>query len=350
VVIAQRYLDDHGRRRLADPVELGTTPLAGRVLAPDSYLITLRLPDRPEVRAPILLGRGEPMQLAVPLPRTVPAGYVYVPPGRFLYGSSDNEDMRRMAVTAQPLHAVTTGGYLIARYEVTFGDWIAFLRDLPPDERERRRPRTPEAASAHAGALVELTESRAGFRLTLQPTSQPYTAVAGDPIRYAKRDKAAQQDWLRMPVSGISWNDAVAYGAWLDRTGLLRGARPCDEHEWARAARGADGRLFPHGDRLGPLDANYAETYGRITEAFGPDMVGMHHESDSPFGVSDLAGNAWEWVASRGGDDEVAIRGGSWYHNVLAARSNNREASEPGLREITMGLRICTSVTADPRS
>jgi formylglycine-generating enzyme required for sulfatase activity len=150
-----------------------------------------------------------------------------------------------------------------------------------------------------------------------------------------------------MPVSGISWHDAVAYGRWLDRTGRLLGARPCDEHEWERAARGADGRLFPHGDRLAPDDADAAETYGRVTAAFGPDEVGTHPASDSPFGVSDLAGNAWEWTASRGGDGDVAIRGGSWYHNPLAARSNNREASEPDLREITIGVRICAGVADD---
>ncbi|HEY6176963.1 MAG TPA: SUMF1/EgtB/PvdO family nonheme iron enzyme, partial [Kofleriaceae bacterium] len=171
----------------------------------------------------------------------------------------------------------------------------------------------------------------------------------GEPIRYAGRATAAQQDWLRMPVSGISWPDALAYTAWLDRTGRLVGARPCDEHEWERAARGADGRLFPHGDRLAADDADFAETYGRIPEAFGPDEVGSHPASDSPFGVSDLAGNGLEWTASRGDDSEVALRGGSWYLNPLAVRSNNREPTAPELREVTMGLRICADVP-DERS
>ena len=345
VVVAQRYLDDHGRRRLADPVELGTTPLAARPLAPDSYLLTLRLPDRPEVRAPIVLGRGEPVQVAMPVPREVPAGYVYVPPGRFLYGSSDNEEMRRTLMSAQPQHELSTPGYLIARTEVTFGDWTAFLDELSPADRKRHLPRTPEAVSAYAGAMVELSGSRAGrVAIALRPTSHTYTAAAGEPIRYLQRAIAAEQDWLRMPVSGVSWDDVVAYAAWLDRTRRLPGARPCDEREWERAARGADGRLFPHGDRLAPTDADFAETYGRVTEAFGPDEVGTHPASDSPFGVSDLAGNAWEWVTARNGDGDVAIRGGSWYANPLAARSNNREPTEPELREITIGLRICASL------
>jgi formylglycine-generating enzyme required for sulfatase activity len=346
-VIAQRYVDDRGMRRLAEPVPLGATPLADVALAAGSYLLTLRVPGRPEVRAPVAVGRGERLTVRVPVPAEVPAGYVFVPAGRFLYGSSDVEDMRTTMMSAQPLHMASTDAYLIARHEVTFGDWIAFLRDLPPDERVRRRPHTLETVSTHVGAFVDLTEPRPDrFRLTLQPTSRAYTADADQPIRYGERTTAAVQDWKRMPVSGISWNDALAYAAWLDRTGKLRGARPCDEREWERAARGADDRLFPHGDRLAPGDADLASTYGRKPEAFGPDEVGSHPASDSPFGIADLAGNAWEWVKSLSGDELVAIRGGSWYHNPLAARSNNREPTEPELRDVAMGLRICASVAS----
>jgi hypothetical protein len=48
-------------------------------------------------------------------------------------------------------------------------------------------------------------------------------------------------------------------------------------------------------------------------------------------------------VSSVSGSDKVAIRGGSWYHERLAARSNNREPVEPSLRAIVVGLRICAS-------
>jgi formylglycine-generating enzyme required for sulfatase activity len=346
-VIAQRYLDDHGRRRLADPIELGSTPRLIGSLAPGPYLVTVQVTGRPEVRAPILLERGEKLAITVPVPAEVPPGYVFVPPGRFLYGSSDNDDMRRTMMSAQPLHQVLTKSFLIARHEVTFGDWIEFLRDLPSGERATRLPHTPEAPSAHASASVELAQPRPDhFVLRLQPTSRTYVGEPGQPIRY-ERATAAIQDWMRMPVSGISWDDALAYAAWLDRTGRLAGARPCTEHEWERAARGADGRLFPHGDRLAPSDANFAETYGRASDAFGPDEVGSHPRSDSPFGVADLAGNGWEWVLAVSGTDQVAIRGGGWYHNPLAARSNNREPCEPSMRAVTVGLRICAGVASE---
>jgi formylglycine-generating enzyme required for sulfatase activity len=175
----------------------------------------------------------------------------------------------------------------------------------------------------------------------LRPTKQTYEALDGEPIRYPERERRPTQDWLRMPVSGISFDDAVAYAAWLDATGRVPGARLCDEHEWERAARGADGRSFPSGDRLGPDDANIDVTYGRKPLGFGPDEVGSHPRSRSPFGVDDMAGNIWEWVRPIGQPSTVTYRGGSWYHGELSGRSNNRSLGERTMRTPYLGLRVC---------
>jgi formylglycine-generating enzyme required for sulfatase activity len=149
---------------------------------------------------------------------------------------------------------------------------------------------------------------------------------------------------MRFPVSAISWEDAVAYAAWLDRTGQVPGARLCDEHEWERAARGADDREFPHGNQLRPDDANVDETYGRQPLAFGPDEVGSHPASDSPFGVADMAGNAFELVSSVSGTKAIVLRGGSWYLEQIASRSAYRNYAEASLRAVDIGFRICVSV------
>ena len=348
-VIAQAYVDDgDGRRRLGEPVALGATPVAAHAVAPGAYLLTVRAPGRPAVRAAVRLDRGEQLAVTVPIPRAVPDGYVYVPPGRFLYGSADTEEVRR-TFAAPPLHATSTPGYLIARHEVTFADWLEFLRALPPDERARRLPRTPPSASVHLGAHVELSEPTPGrFRLALQPTVQRHVVEGDQVIHYAERTTGADQRWQRLPVSGISWDDAVAYADWLARTGRLPGAQPCGEREWERAARGADDRLYPHGDALAPDDADLSDTYGHRAAAYGPDEVGAHPASDSPFGVADLAGNVWEWVRSVSGDEQVAIRGGSWYHNPIDLRSTNREPSEPSLRSLVIGARICAPAPREP--
>jgi len=164
-------------------------------------------------------------------------------------------------------------------------------------------------------------------------------------VHYPERTRFVDQDWLRFPVSGVSWHDAQAYVAWLSRSGKLPGARLCEIYEWERAARGADARLYPHGYELGPEDANFDRAYGQKNLAFGPDEVGSHPASDSPFGVSDLSGNVWEWVHLNAMPDSTFYSGGSYYQSFIDARSNNHYTNrDPSLRTPLVGLRVC----ADP--
>ncbi|HEX9578153.1 MAG TPA: SUMF1/EgtB/PvdO family nonheme iron enzyme, partial [Myxococcales bacterium] len=321
--------------RLIDAGEV--KPLA---VDPGSYLLTFRAPGRAEVRAPVLLGRGEMLPVAVELPPSsrVPAGFVFVPAGRFLSGTAE-ESLRRGFLKTAPLHAKNTGAFFIARNETTFGDFIEFLRELPAQERALRLPRVAKAG--FTGALVLKMLPGGSWRLSFQPASRAYSAGAGELIKYRLRTSAAAQDWLRFPVSGISGDDAQAYASWLARTGRVPFARLCDEAEWERAARGADGREFPSGADLGPGDANFDETYGKQPDSFGPDAVGTHSGSRSPFGVDDMAGNAWEWTTSALTPGQRVVRGGSFYHDRNSSRSSNREVPEQTMRDLTVGMRVC---------
>src|SRR5262249_50657734 len=254
--------------------------------------LILTLSDRPRARLPILLSRGESVDLTVELPPRVPEGFVYIPAGRFLFGSTEEDGPRRALFSTPPIHQVRPDGYFIGKTEVTFGEWVSFLQELPQEERSRRRPHT---ADTFIFGAVDLTQTEKSiWQLKLQPTEFAHSARVGELFHYRERSRRADQDWLRFPVTGISWKDANAYVDWLNRTGRVPGARLCDEHEWERAARGADDRRYPHGDQLGRDDANYDATYERKTLAFGPDEVGSHPQSVSPFGLSDMAGNVWE--------------------------------------------------------
>lgn len=86
------------------------------------------------------------------------------------------------------------------------------------------------------------------------------------------------------PVTNISWQDAAAFCAWRD-------ARLPTEAEWEYAARGPQGLLYPWGDEPRAAQANIANTLA------GTAPVGSFPESISPFGLLDMAGNVWEWVA-----------------------------------------------------
>jgi formylglycine-generating enzyme required for sulfatase activity len=147
-----------------------------------------------------------------------------------------------------------------------------------------------------------------------------------------------------MPVLGISQKDMQAYLDWLSRTGKVPGARFCNEIEWERAARGADGRSYPASRvRLGGDDANIDLTYGRVAGSYGPDEVGSHPRSISPFGIHDLAGNAWELVEAHDDSSGYGVRGGSYYHAPPSARSANREGYDRSTRSFVVGLRVCVA-------
>jgi formylglycine-generating enzyme required for sulfatase activity len=260
----------------------------------------------------------------------VPAGYVYIAPGWVNYGSATDEDTRRTFLATVPLHPRHTDGFLIARYEVTFGDWIAYLES------------DPDAAPIRAGKFgseVKLERGATGWQLTLTPNARTYTAHWGEPIRYAGRTTHVEQDWRKMPVLGISALDAAAYAGWLDRSGRLPGARLCSEIEWERGARGPDGRSTPSGRVLDGDDANVDTTYPR--ELMGPDEVGSHPGSVSPYGLHDTAGNSFEWVLGEHG--AYVVRGGSYYHDRKTADLANRNESSPTIHEPTGGVRMCAS-------
>lgn len=342
-VTLERYVDDdRQKQQLTAARALGATPTPEIALPPGSYLLTLERDGHALVRYPVLLTRGKELRLSIDLPETsaVPQGFLYIPPGRFLFGSSSDEAVRRQFLSAPPIHEVTTGAFLIARYETTYADWLRYLAELPPGEREGHTG--PVGKGGLTGAVQLVQRSGSDWQLTFQPASRSFTARSGELIFYASRAHRAVHNWLRLPVSGISADEAVGYTAWLDRTGRVPGARLCTEVEWERAARGADEREFPGGARLEPDDANFDETYGRDGASMGPDEIGSYPGSRSPFGLDDTAGNIFEWTRSIT-PGQYVIRGGSYFYGQFICRSTNRTTIDPSVRDFGLGLRVCAS-------
>jgi formylglycine-generating enzyme required for sulfatase activity len=349
-VTIQRYTNASGVLQLQPALEvgaLGPTPLV-RVLVPEgSYHLRITYPGRTPVDLPLLLTRGAREQVRVVLPTHVPDGHVYIPPGCFLMGSAEPEDVRRNMLSP-PLHRFCLKeGYLIGRTEVTLGDWLEYLNSLPPQAPARRLLEKPQAGAASRGVSLRQS-SRGGWIFTFHlPRGKPITAREGEPFHYVSRKRNHTADWRRFPLSGVSSLDLEDYFVWLDRTGRLPGARLCTEYEWEYAARGADGRRLPQGDVMPPDGANIDVTYGREEGSYGPDEVGSHPASTSPFGLVDMVGNCNEITRAmppeQGG---VMLRGGTWYHDLYSGLLANHWVGEPALSDAVLGVRVCASAKA----
>ena len=185
-------------------------------LAPGSYVVVIAAPGRAVVRAPILVRRGGSVEVAVDPPRVdqVPDGFVYVPAGEFQFGHAKEED-RATFFTTTPLRPRHTDAFLIARTEVTFEDWLAYVDALPAEQRAERIPDVPSGVSGG----VQLTPDGPGhWRIRARP---------GDPQLHRGVEPA---DHLRRPRSAGRAGLAAVPGARRVRRGRHRVRRVARPH------------------------------------------------------------------------------------------------------------------------
>ncbi len=267
-VRAQRYVDEGVLMRVGQSRSLGSTPVRDVPLAMGSYLLTIRKSGFAPVRFPVLIRRNETRSLRFPLlkPRQIGAGFVYVPAGPFIMGG----DPRTLG--AGERREVDVPGFLMARFPVTFAEYMREL-NAAPRGASLAGPRNRFDPAGSAGR--ELLR-RAGTRWVI-----------------ARDDAGQRMVQPRWPVFGVSWEDATQYC----RLRSEREGMPCRlprEVEWEKAARGADGRLFPWGNRFDASLCKMAES--RPAQA-QPEPVGSFPSDRSPHGVRDVAGGVQEWVA-----------------------------------------------------
>lgn len=244
-------------------------------------------------------------------------GFVGIPAGPFVMGSDvtvDNQAFENERWSPQqPQGIVSLPDFYISRFEVTVAQYAAFVADT-------------------------------GIRVSDQ-------VLGGVPDH---------------PVGSVSWPDTLAYCRWLDRSlrnwvgtpavlrDLLRnGWRVTlpNEAEWEKAARGADGRVYPWGNDPRAGGANY--------DSSGPRPVGSIPCSECPFELSDMAGNVWELTRSRylpypfsgetnssvdpaslSADALFVMRGGSYMDRNNLVRTATRGGADPGVRRPFIGFRV----------
>lgn len=239
--------------------------------------------------------------------RVRPPPVVWLDAGHFVMGASDSDLVYavELCVASRPLPIQSLG---------PASDGACSPRRFVPEAPRRR-----EWTAAYGIDRTEVTHEAyqscvSAGRCPPPRTSAEHPGLAGP----------------RMPVTGLRWDEAQTYCRFV-------GGRLPTEAEWERAARGRRSHRFPWGRLYNSRVANHGRSPEGQDDEDGFALaapVGSFPEGASPYGLLDVAGNAWEWTASPPRPDDVGpgadatvyrvVRGGSWMQPAETLRVTHR--------------------------
>lgn len=247
--------------------------------------------------------------------------------------------------------------------------------ELPPQKaaaerrttsRKRKRSVTAKIETIHIGdTRIEMVRLRGGYfemgsnsgdvdELPLHPVTLPAFSIG--------RYEVTQRQWVGVmgsnpshfndcsdcPVDNVSWDDAQQFIVKLNQQTGKQFRLP-SEAEWEYAC-GAGGNETYCGDSDETQVAWYAQNSGGRSHPVG-------RLEPNAFGLHDMSGNAYEWVAdcwndgysgaptdgqawNRGECQRRVLRGGAWYYAPAYAASTYRNANTAYSRFIIYGFRL----------
>jgi formylglycine-generating enzyme required for sulfatase activity len=236
---------------------------------------------------------------------------IAVPSGSFVMGSPAKEAGRFDA--EGPQRKVSIRAFALGKYDVTIEEFTIFLRETGYQ---------PEPCDRYVG----MSWSSPGKGLAYPP----YVTLP--------------PQW---PAFCLNWDDTQAYLRWLNQKARAAGAKSKDtdgpyrlptEAEWEYAARAGTTTSRWWGDAPA---AGQANCNGCGSRWDGKDIAPVGSFGPNAFGLYDMLGNVWQWVADCWNDSYVGapgdghawisgdckrhvLRGGCWSNPPVFVRSAAR--------------------------
>ncbi|WP_310632584.1 formylglycine-generating enzyme family protein [Paraburkholderia sp.] len=236
-----------------------------------------------------------------------PRGMVWVPGGEFQMGS----DARQAQPNERPAHAVRVHGFWMDAHHVTNAEFRKFVEATGYVTTAERKPdwdtlkvqlppgtARPPDSQLVPGAMVFVGTDQP---VSLADYSRWWRYVPGANWRHPEGPQSSLAGKDDHPVVQVSYEDAQAYAKWA-------GERLPTEAEWEFAARGGlDQATYAWGNDFAPGGKQMANVWqgqqaqpfpvvsAKAGGAIGTSPVGSFPAN--AYGLSDMTGNAWQWVA-----------------------------------------------------
>ena len=258
--------------------------------------------------------QGQAKYFTVDLSKGISLDMVYIPGGRFLMGSPEDEKGRYS--DESPQHWVTVSPFFMSKYPVTQAQWkaVSYL----PQVKGKLKP---------------------------------------NPSYFSGNNR---------PVERVSWNDAVEFCERLSRYTREEYSLP-SEAQWEYACRAGTTTPFHYGETITSDLANYRANCTYASEAKGVYREKTTEVGSFPpnaFGLYDMHGNVWEWCLDdwhsnyQGAPSDGSawlnenendyhiklVRGGSWVVNPADCRSASRGDLTRGFGYHFVGFRVVWEV------
>jgi formylglycine-generating enzyme required for sulfatase activity len=277
---------------------------------------------------PAACGRVRAQEHSTPPSAAVaaPEGMVWIPGASFAMGCDEG------APNERPVHQVKISGFFLERTEVTNADFARFVEATGFVTFAERAPTESEMPGTRAADRVPggLVFQRPAESVGLEDWSAWWRFVPGASWRHPTGPDSSIEDRMDHPVVQVSWQDACAYAKW-------KGRRLPTEAEWEFAARGGlVSKPFVSGDELAPggkwslnIWQGAFPRENRAADGFATTApVGSF--APNGYGLTDMAGNVWEWCSDHFAEDTYVRRAGSPVLDPRGPRSGNERVQRGG--------------------